>query len=222
VSLTPYYQSCGITIYHGDCREVLPTLAAGSVDLVLTDPPYGVKRDKGFGGACAFGGGRGAQIERRTFEDNWDQDRPAPEALSAVVAAGRLSIVWGGNHFADVLPRATHWIVWDKLNTMPSFGDCELAWTNSRRTSVCKVTVQWNGLIGKEHGRWHPTQKPTELFQWCVSRYSESGQVILDPFMGSGTTLVAAKRLGRQAIGIELEERYCEIAAKRLAQGVLL
>lgn len=120
--MKPYYDHAGITIYHGDCREILPHLP--KVDLVLTDPPYGVQRDKGFGGF----GGFGTPIARRRFEsDEWDSDRPDDETLLLTVGAGRLAILWGGNFFADVLPRSTHWIFWDKLQTMPTFGDGEIA-----------------------------------------------------------------------------------------------
>jgi DNA modification methylase len=209
--IKPYYESEGITIYHGDCRDILPHL--DKVDLVLTDPPYGVKMDKGFEGFEGFG----TPIRRRQYADCWDNDRPSDEVLLMLPKAGRCAIVWGGNFFADVLPRSTHWISWDKMQTMPSFGDCELAWTSIKRNSVSKVVVPWNGLIGKEENRDHPTQKPVSLMTWCIQHVPDA-QTILDPFMGSGTTLVAAKNLGRKAIGIEIEEKYCEIAVKRLAQ----
>jgi DNA modification methylase len=187
----------------------------------ITDPPYGVKRDKGFGGFVGFGG-FGKPIARARFEnDNWDSDRPPAQVFDAILKVSSLALIWGGNFFADVLPRSTHWIFWDKLQTMPTFGDGELAWTNSQRKSITKVTVEWNGLLGKERTRQHPTQKPLELMRWCVEHYSKPHDTILDPFMGSGTTLRAAKDLGRQAIGIEIEEKYCEIAARRLSQEVL-
>jgi DNA modification methylase len=190
------------------------------VDLVLTDPPYGIGRDKGFEGFEGFGG-KGKPIARRRFEDDeWDKERPKKECFDLLLKASSLSIIWGGNFFADILPQSTHWIVWDKLQTMPTFGDCELAWTNSKRKSVKKVIVEWNGLLGKENFREHPTQKPLDLMLWCIQNYFEQG-TILDPFMGSGTTLRAAKDLQRKAIGIEIEEKYCEIAAKRLSQEVL-
>lgn len=217
----PYYhdERAGITIYHGDCREILPHLP--KVDLVLTDPPYGVKRDKGFEGFGGFGG-FGKKIARKRFEDdNWDADRPSDELLNICASMGNLSILWGGNFFADVLPRSTHWIFWDKLQTMPTFGDGELAWTSSDRKSIVKITVEWNGLLGKEQTRSHPTQKPVALMLWCIQKYGNENGTVLDPFMGSGTTLRAAKDLGRKAIGIEIEEKYCEIAVKRLRQEVL-
>lgn len=217
--MKPYYQDDFCTIYHGDCREILPQLEP--VDLVLTDPPYGVKRDKGFEGFEGFGG-FGTPIARRRFEDdNWDQERPDPELLLSVVKMAPLSIIFGGNFFADILPRSTHWIFWDKLQTMPTFGDGELAWTNSNRKSIKKITVEYNGLIGKEPWRAHPTQKPLKLFTKIVSEYSKEGDTILDPFAGVCTTLRAAKDLNRKAIGIEIEEKYCEIAVERLRQEVL-
>jgi len=214
--LKPYYQDKYATIYHGDCLELLPEMP--KVDLVLTDPPYGVKRDKGFEGF----GGFGKPIVRKRFEDDdWDSERPSKELLEICVNCGVLSIVWGGNYFADILPRSTHWISWDKLQTMPTFGDCELAWTNSKRKSVSKVTIEWNGLLGKEKFRGHPTQKPIQLFEWCLNNYSKPEHIIIDPFGGSCTTAVAAKQLNRKCIIIEIEEKYCEIGAKRLSQEVL-
>jgi DNA modification methylase len=104
---------------------------------------------------------------------------------------------------------------------MPTFGDGELAWTSSKRKSIEKITIEWNGLLGKEKVREHPTQKPLSLMAWCISNYSEINDTILDPFMGSGTTLRACKDLGRSCIGIELEEKYCAIAVERLRQAVL-
>jgi len=216
--MNPYYQDQDSTIFHGDCREIFPAL--DKVDLVLTDPPYGIKMSGGFSGSEGFSGS-GKKIIRKQYDDSWDTNRPSQECFTQIISSGDLVIIFGGNFFADILPRGTHWIVWDKLNTMPTFGDCELAWTNSPRKSVVKVTIQYNGLIGKERYRCHPTQKPENLFLWCIEKYSKESHTILDPFMGSGTTLRAAKDLGRKAIGIELEEKYCEIAVERLRQGVL-
>jgi DNA modification methylase len=163
----------------------------------------------------------GPRSRRRQYPDAWDKERPDAATFGAVLKRAEKVIIWGGNFFADLLPRATHWLVWDKLNTMPSFGDCELAWTNIDRKSVKKLTVEWNGLLGKEEIRDHPTQKPVELMSLCLSKYALEAKAAIDPFMGSGTSLVAAKKQGLRAIGIEIEERYCEIAARRLSQEVL-
>lgn len=216
--MKPYYDDGkGIVIYHGDCREILPTLP--KVDLVLTDPPYGIGMHNGQGR-----GGRSGFYARREnvrfYEGDWDHKRPEPETITALLSCGPISIIWGGQYFCDVLPINGKWLVWDKENTMPSYSDCELAWTNLCGVSVKKFTVSGNGLMAKETDRFHPTQKPLDLMMWCLS-FAPKAETILDPFMGSGTTLRAAKDLGRKAIGIEIEERYCEIAARRLAQEVL-
>jgi len=214
--MTPYYQDSSVTIYHGDCREILPQLEP--VDLVLTDPPYGIEMDKGFEGFEGFGG-FGEPIARRHYADCWDKERPTKETFDLMLKLTERAIIFGGNYFSDYLPVGKHWIVWDKLNTMPSFGDCELIWTNVHRNSVKKIIREYNGLLGKESVRYHPTQKPLDLIKNLIAEYG--GQTILDPFMGSGTTLRAAKDLGRKAIGIEIEEKYCEIAAKRMRQEIL-
>jgi len=120
------------------------------------------------------------------------------------------------------VPPSRGWLVWDKVNGDNDFADCELAWTNIK-TSVRIFRHMWNGMLRQSERdvkRVHPTQKPVALMTWCLSFAPESNSII-DPFMGSGTTLRAAKDLGMKAIGIEIEEKYCEIAAKRLAQGVL-
>jgi DNA modification methylase len=203
----PYYEQDGITIYHGDCREVLSTL--GPVDLVLTDPPYGI-------GANRMTLGNGF---RRVYRGEVDWDRE-PADLMPILSLNVPTVIWGGNYFA--LPPSRCWLVWDKGTGANDFADCELAWTN-RDAVVKRYTRSWVGANAKERidaDRFHPTQKPVELMRWCIEFYPDAG-VILDPFMGSGTTLRAAKDLGRRAIGIEIEERYCEIAAKRLQQSVL-
>ena len=122
--------------------------------------------------------------------------------------------MFGGNFFSDILPQANFWIVWDKQNTMPTFGDCELVWTNIKRNSVKKITVEWNGLLGKEGKRDHATQKPLKLMQAILNDYTNGA--ILDPFMGSGTTGVAALKLSRKFIGIEIDEKYFKTACDRI------
>lgn len=198
------------TLYLGDCLEILPHLP--KVDAVITDPPYGIGRDKGFEGF----GGFGEPIARTRYEGEWDNQRPSAAHFAAMLAAAPSQVVFGGNFFADVLPVGNHWIVWDKLNTMPTFGDCELAWTNIKRNSVKKVTVEYNGLLGKEQERQHATQKPIAVMAYCVTNYTKAGQTVADPFMGSGTTGVACMNLGRHFIGIEIEPKYFDIACERI------
>lgn len=206
--MTPYYSHAGIEIYHGDCREILPGLP--KVDAVITDPPYGIDFDTDYTRFSGGDFGSGKQYPRIHGDDQpFD---PAPWLNFKHV------VLWGGNHFAQRLPRGS-WLVWDKRfdNGKAALADAELAWMKGGYgTYIFKCTSQ--GFLRPEPAQ-HPTQKPVSLMEWCITKGKADG-LILDPFMGSGTTLVAAKNLGRKAIGIEREEPYCEIAAKRLSQEV--
>lgn len=212
----PYYEHSGQTIYLGDCREILPTLP--KFDLLLTDPPYGIERANGMGGQ-GYGFGNGVKRQPKSYAGNWDSERPSPETIKVCVDHCPTSILWGGNYFADLLPMGKKWLVWDKCQTMPSFSDAELAWTNLEGSAVKMFRWNGSGLMAVEQNRSHPTQKPLGLFKWCLSLFPDA-QSVLDPFLGSGTTLVAAKAMGLTGVGIELHEPYCEIAAKRLSQEV--
>ena len=203
--MKPYYEQDGITIFHGDCREILPTL--GPVDLVLTDPPYGI----GAGREKPHNGWRDYGIA------DWDLQRPDVETIHLLLRAGREHVIWGGNYFSDYLPPSMQWFIWDKGQRDFSLADCEMAWSSQQRAARIFDHSRAAALMD---GKEHPTQKPVALMRWCIGFFPQA-QTILDPFMGSGTTLRAAKDLGRKAIGIEIEERYCEIAAKRLSQSVL-
>lgn len=183
-------------------------------DMVLTDPPYGVRRDKGFGGAEAFNG-KGTPIKRRAYDDAWDGETPPQEAFDLMLEQAPSVIVFGGNFFTDKLPCSGFWLVWDKHNTMPTFGDCELAWTNLPRQSVKKYDFQYNGLIGKEKERFHPTQKPVGLFEAILADFSAEGQTILDLFGGSGSTIIACEKTGRACRMMELSPQYVDVAVKR-------
>lgn len=214
VSLSPYYEQDGVTIYHGDAACVLPHLEA--VDLLLTDPPYGIGEARGKNKTrCKLA------ISRDYGASDWD-DAPVPRwLLDQAIGNARWSIVFGGNYYH--LPPSKCWLVWDKENGATDFADCELAWTNLDQ-AVRKLTYRWQGMLTEpgcpKEARVHPTQKPEAVMRWALMQAPEA-RTVLDPFMGSGTTLVACKRLGRAAIGIERDERYCEIAAQRLAQGAL-
>ena len=209
--MKPYYQDSAVTIYHGDCREILPTLP--KVDLVLTDPPYGMN-----------------------FVSNFRNVKHKP-----IAGDGQLDVVLIDECIKKAMRAAYVFCRWDNLKDMPR-PKSVLAW----------VKNNWSmGDLKHEHGRqWeaccfyaneghefitripdvihadrtgnhqHPTEKPVSLMGRLIA--ANVGQTVLDPFMGSGTTLRAAKDLGRKAIGIEIEEKYCEIAAKRMAQEVLI
>ena len=200
---------CGDSI---DMADVEMLMGGVKADLMLTDPPYGIKMDKGFGGF----GGFGKPIARRQYNDEWDVDRPTKEVFEFMISIAEITIIFGGNFFTDLLPVGRHWLVWDKNNTMPTFGDCELAWTNINRKSVKKYEFTYNGLIGKEKERFHPTQKPAGLFVLILNDYTEPGDLIVDPYLGSGTTIVACEQTGRVGYGMELHPPYVSVTLERL------
>ena len=180
-------------LYLGDCRDILPTLP--KVDAVVTDPPYGINI--------------AANPVRQKHEKlDWDAAPPSDEVIAQCIAAGEKAIVWGGNYFR--LPPTQRILVWDKLQPADfSLAMLEMAWTNL--TGPAKMHKQSVTSYAKEH----PTQKPDGLMKWCVG-FLPDAQTILDPFMGSGTTGVAAVQMGRDFIGIEREPKYFDIACKRI------
>ena len=190
------------TLYLGDCRDILPTLPR--VDAVITDPPYGI--------------GIAANPVRQAHEKlDWDNSTPEKSLLAQCLALGDLQIVWGGNYFD--LPPSQCFYIWDKQQPENfSLAMCEMAWTNKK--SPAKIYRQSVLSYRKEH----PTQKPVELMAWCIEQ-AGNPETILDPFMGSGTTGVAATQMGRKFIGIEREPKYFDIACERIkrayAQGTL-
>ena len=205
-----YYSHAGITIYHGDCLEIMPELAP--IDLVLTDPPYGIG-EKWVGGSGKEHWWSKSHLEKQT-RNEWDAKSPPQKAFDLIMEMSTHQIIWGGNYFN--LPVSRCWLVWNKPERNFTLAEAELAWTNADNViRVCDCNRH-------ETNREHPTQKPKKLMKWCFSlSWSRNARTILDPFMGSGTTLVVAKELGRKAIGIEIEEKYCEIAVRRLAQEIL-
>jgi DNA modification methylase len=195
-------------LYLGDCRDILPTL--GKVDAVVTDPPYGL------GEAAGKNASRTKLAVAKDYgDDRWD-DAPLDMALVAAVrGAGRWNIVFGGNYYA--LPPTSCWLIWDKENGANDFADAELAWTNLPK-AVRLIRYMWNGMLRahQEPRGDHPTQKPVGVMKWAISLLPEPNRTILDPFMGSGTTGVAAVQMQRQFIGIEREPKYFDIACKRI------
>lgn len=190
-------------LYLGDCREILPNLP--KVDAVITDPPYGIKRDGKPQSTSSHGGHKGYEFL------GWDSGRPDGSLMGAVCDAGLQAIVWGGNYFADMLPPTSKWLVWDKGQRIDQ-ADAELAWTSMpgalRVFTLNRVAIAVDGAV-------HPTQKPVALMEWCITQ-AGSPRTILDPFMGSGTTGVAAMSLQKAFIGIEREPKYFDIACRRI------
>ncbi len=207
--MQPYYSDSLVTLYHGDCREILTALP--KADLCLTDPPYGI-------GSWSATGGNSLKLSEIDAINRRDV-APDAETFRLVLAAAKYAIVWGGNYFGDVLGRTRAPLVWDKGIRGMHFADGEMAWTNFDFGTLRIFTYSIAASEVKGN-RAHPTQKPVALLQWSILRVKDAA-LILDPFAGSGSTLRAAKNLNRRAIGIEIEERYCEVAAERCRQEVL-
>lgn len=202
------------TVYLGDCRDVLPTLP--KVDAVITDPPYGIGESAGKSktrsGPNGIGGGR---YVRDYGDDTWDDKPIDDELMRCIREQGRWCVIFGGNYYA--MPAARCWLVWDKENGDTDFADCELAWTNLPK-SVRRIRYLWNGMMraNREQRGDHPTQKPLGVMEWAIGHVPAPATLILDPFMGSGTTGVACMKLGRSFIGIEREVKYFDIACRRI------
>lgn len=208
LSIQPFYQDESVCVYHGDCREVLPFLP--KTDLLLTDPPYG----GGYAADPLPVMSKGRRIVNHAPE-SWDNDAVPQWLLDMARASCRYQVVWGGNYYA--LPVARCWLSWHKPDAPPSMANVELAWTNLDRNAQ---QFSWSIAATNAERVGHPTQKPEAVMRWALMQAPE-GCNVLDPFMGSGTTLVACKRMGRKAIGIERERRYCDIAVERLRQSSL-
>lgn len=215
--MTPYFQDGSIMIYHGDCRDILPTLP--KCDLLLTDPPYGIDWNTNY---SRF-------TNSMTAAPRKDHEKIANDADSELMQfcleQDCKRIVWGAHLSPWLIKERGSWLVWDKRfeNGEAMLADAELAWW-SKGSGVYIHKYTWQGMIGDKTGkpfkRQHPNQKPVALLRWCIALEPDA-ETILDVCMGSGTTLVAAKLEGRRAIGIEINERYCEIAVSRLRQRVL-
>lgn len=199
------------TLYHGDCSVILPQLEG--IDLILTDPPYGI------GEAAGKNKSRGTKrIQARDYgNDNWDDKTPPAWLFGMMQEKSKHQIIFGGNYFG--LPPSSCWLVWDKENGANDFADCELAWTNLKKAVRIKKW-RWNGMrqenMRQKEIREHPTQKPVPIMEWCISHAPDTTQVICDPFMGSGTTGIAAHKAGKRFIGIEREKKYFDIACRRI------
>lgn len=191
------------TLILGDCREVLETV--GKVDAVVTDPPYGIGRDGKPKSSSSHGGHKGYEAR------GWDNERPDADLFHMILAAAPLTVIWGGNYFADLLPPTSKWLSWDKGQRIDQ-ADAELAWTSL--SGALRVFTLNRAEIAQD-GAVHPTQKPIRLMEWTLAQIKAAGTV-LDPFMGSGTTGVACVRRDCAFIGIEREPSYFDIACRRI------
>ena len=206
--MKPYYEHAGITIYHGDCRDILPGLEM--VDLVLTDPPYGIGKD------LVHAGDRGGKFKTGDIPE-WDC-RELPTAIVQAITTGAFSaqaIVWGGNYYE--MPRSRCWLLWDKVQIFTG-ADAELAWTNVSK-SVDVFHYLWFGGFRERGGKaeqfLHPTQKPVRLAERALKKNSEINDIVIDAFAGSGSTLIGCEQLIRICYLIELDPKFCDVIIKR-------
>lgn len=194
----------------GDCLDVLRTIPAGSVDAVVTDPPYGIGRDGKRASTSAHGGFKEYEFK------GWDANRPSSECFALMLRSSPSVVIWGGNYFADLLPPTAGWLVWDKAQRLDQ-ADGELAWTT--KDGAMRIFTR-NRVALKQDGAVHPTQKPVSLMRWSIDQVSDKADaLILDPFCGSGTTGVACMQTGRRFIGIEIDEGYAAIARRRISEA---
>ena len=192
----------------GDCLDLMQEMPNNHFDLILTDPPYGIN-------ICSSGkvGGDGGNFNYKATDygtTTWDQKRVDKEYFDEMLRISKNQIIFGGNYYTDYLYPTSCWIVWDKDNS-GNFADCELAWT-SFKSAVRLIKYRWNGMLQgnmkNKEKRVHPTQKPLPLFKWILEKYSKPGDLVLDPFLGSGTTLEACYQTRRNCIGFEISDEW--------------
>ena len=187
----------------------MPTLVSKNICATVTDPPYGINKD----GQKKTRGGHGG---RKAYEFlGWDSHRPDRKIFDLILKVSKHQIIWGGNYFADVLPARGKWLVWDKGQRIYQ-SDGELAYTSME--GALRIFNE-NRVSLLLEGAEHPTQKPIKLMKWCIEHLPAETEIILDPFMGSGTTGVACVKLGRKFIGIERERKYFDIACRRIEEA---
>ena len=175
--------------------------------ICITDPPYGIGADE----AASKNSGKWGW--KYYGETRWDRKRPIKRVFDEIIRVTEGQVVWGGNYFADILPPSMGWLIWNKCQRAFSLSDAELAWTSYHKAIR---TFDYSRGAAIQDGKVRPTQKPIALMRWCIEKFTTEGDIILDPYFGSGTTGVAAVRMGRHFIGIEINPDYCKIAEKRI------
>jgi len=209
----------------GDCLDVMQRYPDNHFDLILTDPPYGIgesnEKNMSRGGITGFDGKKKSKIIKGTDYGHyeWDKERLDKRYFDGMSRVSKNQIIFGGNYYIDYLKPTSCMIVWDKDNGNTDFADCELAWT-SFKTAVRLFKYRWNGMLqgdmkNKEE-RVHPTQKPVPLFEWILKNYSKTGDKILDPFCGSGTTLEACMNLNLDCLAVDISDEWVGHYVKRL------
>jgi site-specific DNA-methyltransferase (adenine-specific) len=207
-----------------DCMELMSRYPDKYFELAIVDPPYGINFD---GNTTVKGkGGKARTFSNKQHHDKkgWDNQRPTAEYFAELQRVSKNQIVWGGNYFADLLPAKKGWIFWDKKITNANntnFSDGELAWT-SFDCILRRFTYDWIGFgyLNNPQGekKIHPTQKPVSLYKWVLENYTEKGSKILDTHLGSGSSRIAADKMGFDFYACELDRDYFEAQEKRFKE----
>ena len=200
----------------GDSFEILRSIPDKAIDLVLTDPPYGI--------AIARNGmvgrqGQGVALTTKYKKVQWDKQTVTEEQIKELIRVSRNQIIFGGNYIAHLLPPSRGWVVWDKRVGETDFSDCELIWTSFNRPARM-IHYLWQGMLQgnmrHKEKRYHPTQKPVFVLERLLSMFATKDDIVLDPFLGSGSTVVACQNMGCRFIGIERDPDYVEITKTRM------
>ena len=219
----PIYKTDFLSLFHADCLDLMATFPDKHFDLAIVDPPYGINMDGG-----KIGGDNAGKAKEYTKKD-WDKSSPNTEYFNELIRISKNQIIWGANHFISKIPfDSSCWIVWDKNNS-GNFADCELAWT-SFDTAVRKFKWTWNGMLqekmNNKQERIHPTEKPIELYEFCLKNYAEPNQKILDTHFGSGSIALAvdkANRLDKMNLHLtacEIDKDYIEASIQRISHAI--
>ncbi len=212
-------------VINSDCLEVLKELPDNYADLCLTDIPYGINvTNMSFTKGSKSGVTYGTNFIKY---DDWDKKTISKEVLNQILRVSKNQIIFGGNYISDILPTSRCWLIWDKRLNEKYDGldqaDCEMAWTSFNKPSRI-IRYLWVGMIQgdmkNKEKRYHPTQKPLPVFEKIISNYTKEGDVVIDPFLGSGTTAVICEKLRRKWLGIEINKDYCDISNKRLEKWI--
>ena len=200
--------------YNTDCMEYMATLPDKAFHLAIVDPPYGIGANKRRGNT-----GKNSHIKQKEYhEGDWDSEIPNKYYFDELFRVSRNQIVWGGNYMLSHLYNTPCFIVWNKDNGSNLYADCEIAWT-SFKTAVRMFTWKWHGFLQQnmknKEMRIHPTQKPVALYEWLLLNYAKEGDKILDTHLGSGSSRIAAHKLGFEFVGCELDKDYFEAQEKR-------
>ena len=207
-----HYKTDLLSLYNMDCMELLRQTPDKYYSLCIVDPPYGINAEQGTN-----------RSSRKQFADKkygWDNSAPHSEYFTQLKRVSRNQIIWGANHFIELIPNANskHWIIWDKQNPDRCFADCELAWASGMDNARIFSEARVQELNRKDGGKIHPTQKPVALYKWLLHNYAKPGDKILDTHLGSGSIAIACHQMGFDLTGSELDKDYFEAMQKRIKE----